>query len=217
MDGSFVSSRMVDDLIEVAALSPEDIQAIAMAVESCQGVLRFEELCQLVALIIDQTSAASVARALMNLRVGDTASVIEVVKQWREQSEANKEHFPEELFLQLEKNLPMMIRPFKAIELFKKATHLEGLTGQGATGVELLCDLRPVFDQERETIECMVPLVTLQVSFETEGGFEKSVEFSLTQELLDELKSKVDLAEQKMKVLRSSVEQWLPGGFADLS
>jgi len=112
--------------------------------------------------------------------------------------------------------LPNLIQPYPAMARFEKAERLANLTGQELESMELICDLRPIFDEDRKQIEGMMPYTRLHIVATGADGLPKSFEAELTHQQVIDLRKKGEKAESKLAVLRKSVESWLPGRLPDL-
>jgi len=82
--------------------------------------------------------------------------------------------------------------------------------------VELICDARPVFDKNRERVEGMLPMTTLKLVYEKQEEDMQVVEVLLSPEMLEELIAKANKAQQKLRVLSESINQWVPQGLASV-
>ena len=93
---------------------------------------------------------------------------------------------------------------------------MASLTGNKAQKVELICDVRPVFDRAREQVEGLVPLTTLKLIYETQTDETKCIELLFSTDMLKELLEKVNKAQQKLTIMRDFFDQWIPDGFLGL-
>ena len=94
---------------------------------------------------------------------------------------------------------------------------LATLTGQKLESIELICDLRPIFDKLRKHLEGMMPYTRLRVVATGADGLPDAFETELTRQQVHDLAEQVSKAAQKLDVLASAIEtEWLPGGLPDL-
>jgi hypothetical protein len=100
---------------------------------------------------------------------------------------------------------------------FQKAERLSTLTGQRLESFDLICDLRPIFDESREHLEGMMPYTRLRVVAIGADGLPEAFESELTRQQVHDLAQKASKAAQKLDVLLDAIEtNWLPGGLPDL-
>jgi hypothetical protein len=77
--------------------------------------------------------------------------------------------------------------------------------------VEIICDLRPVFDNERESVEGVIPYTILRIVSIGADGLPVAMETILTQAELGELAEKSEAAVKKLDRLRALLaEKELP-------
>lgn len=107
-----------------------------------------------------------------------------------------------------------MIQEYPAVERYRKAQRLASITGFQVVGVEFVCDARPVFDKDRERIEGMLPVTTLKLVYEKQNEDIQVTEVLLSAAMLGELLEKANRAQQKLRVLSESINQWIPQGLA---
>lgn len=97
---------------------------------------------------------------------------------------------------------------------YRKAERLKTLTGRMAESLEIICDLRPVFDHSRSVVEGLIPVTTLRVAYQTnEGG--NSVEVQLSGDDLENLAKEVERAKQKLRTLNQHSERWVPHSWVE--
>jgi hypothetical protein len=155
-----------------------------------------------------------VQTTLQNLEPKDTKTLLQGLA---EQGKQEKD-FPldEAELARLGEILPKLIQLYPALTRFEKAERLAKLTGQELESIELICDLRPIFDDDRKRIEGMMPYTRLHIVATGADGLPKSFEAELTHQQVSDLREKVAKADSKLDVLRKSVESWLPGRLPDL-
>jgi hypothetical protein len=96
--------------------------------------------------------------------------------------------------------------PFPAVDLAIKASRLVTEVGSQVDKISLVCDLRPIFDESRSTVQGLVPLTTLKiVSHGEDAVHPDTFEVQLTEKELEELHEKVTLARTKVRSLKGFV------------
>ena len=203
------SGVMVDDLKTIADLSDEQIAGIRQHLAEADGFLDPKRLLAVIREVIqDSKSAEAVRRAIRSLNPSTTGRIIAGLEQ-----DLDDKEFP---FDRLKQVLSELIQPYPALTRFQKAERLAKVTGQQLETVELICDLRPIFDENREELEGMMPYTRLRVVATGEDGLPKPFEVDLTHQQVLDLAEKAGKAKSKLAVLRRSVETWLPGRLPNL-
>jgi hypothetical protein len=204
------NENAIADLKAVASLDDEQVQAIRSALSQVKGFLDPKALTTTIRESLgDDSAAGSVQRTLLNIGPGDTKRFLGALSARREE-----EDFPldQSTFDKLSRMLPALVQPYPALARFRKAERLATLTGQQLESVELICDLRPVFDEERARLDGMMPYTRLRIVTTGADGLPNEFEAELTHQQVHDLADKASKAKDKLDVLRESVEQWVPGG-----
>lgn len=210
MGGNFVPPQMVNDLLGVSSIDAVQIEKLSEALQAETGFLTEERLTEIVAEHIqDETQASAAASAIQNLRPNVLDQVLAMLGGWRESNQANADRFSNEAFAALQEKLPLLVREYPALSRMRKANRLRGVIGNDLEKVEFICDARPVFDTERERIEGLLALTTLKLVYERQNGVTEEVAILLTSEQLEDLTTKAQKAQKKIRVLEQSFAQWI--------
>lgn len=204
------------DLKAVSALSEDNAKALQDRLAKTRGFLDPESLSTEIREVVgDEDTANSIRRVLDNLKGISSGRVLTALKQIREQ---NKKDFPldESELTKLKNNLAVLKKRSPALVRFDKAKRLATLTGQQLESVDIVCDLRPIFDQERKAIEGMMPYSRLRVVATGADGLPKPFEVELTWQQVHELSDKASKAAQKLIVLNLALKKWMPDGIPNL-
>jgi len=205
---------MLADLQAVADLTDEQIKMLRRRLSEAKGFLAPKSLRTTIRQVVaDDDKAGSVQGALRNLDPKDVERLLRALSERRE-----GKGFPleETMLARLRQVLPELIQPYPALTRFEKAKRLATLTGQQLESIEVICDLRPIFDEDRKHLEGMMPYTRLRVVATGPDGLPNAFEAELTQQQVHDLVDKASKAKDKLDVLRKSVEKWLPGGYPDL-
>lgn len=208
------SGDMVDDLKAVAGLSDDQASEIRQHLAKADLFLSPRTLLAAIRKVIqDPKLSEAVRRAIQNLNPSQTKRIISGLEQ-----NLGDKGFPfdQATFDRLKQVLGELIQTYPALARFQKAERLAKTTGQQLETVELICDLRPIFNENREEVEGMMPYTRLRIVATGEDGLPKSFEAELTHQQVLDLAEKAGKAKSKLDVLRRSVETWLPGGLPDL-
>ena len=90
-------------------------------------------------------------------------------------------------FDELKRRMSIIIKPYAGLNRQAKAQRLCEATGLRLENVEIICDLRPVFDNERESVEGVIPYTILRIVSIGADGLPVAMETILTQAELGEL------------------------------
>ena len=215
VDNFASSPEALADLKLVATLSDDLVSKLRDRLSAAEGFLDPKKLAATVrSLIKSESTALAVHRTLQSLAPSDVEQLVKALAQ-RQQEEEDVPLDESELG-RLRKVLPALVQPCPAKTRFEKAKRLAKLTGQELESIELICDLRPIFDEDRKQIEGMMPYTRLHIVATGADGFMKSFEAELSHQQVVDLREKAAKAESKLAVLRRSVESWLPEGLPDL-
>jgi len=86
-----------------------------------------------------------------------------------------------------------------------KAEQLAEATGTELEDLQLICDLRPVFNEERSEIEGAIPISTLKLDVLGPNGLPSRIEVRLTEEQVADLFEKVHYAQTKLSVIKRTL------------
>lgn len=114
-------------------------------------------------------------------------------------------------FDELKRRMSIIIKPYPGLNRQAKAQRLSEATGLRLENVEIICDLRPVFDNERESVEGVIPYTILRIVSIGADGLPVAMETILTQAEVGELAKKSEAAVKKLDRLRALLaEKELP-------
>ena len=215
MDRYAASPGVRDDLKAVAGLSDDQVSAVQEQLSDAKGFLAPKSLLALLREAIgDDGPARSLQRAMRNLGPEDIEPLLKALSQPQPDEESPLE---EGVVKRLGEILPRLIQAYPALVRFEKAERLAAVTGQRLEGVELICDLRPIFDESRKNIEGMMSYTRLRVVATGADGLSEAFEAELTRQQVCDLAEKASKAVEKLDVLHDAIEkQWVPGGVPDI-
>ncbi len=99
--------------------------------------------------------------------------------------------------------LRILAGSFPAVERQAKAESLANLLGPTVVSARVVCDLRPVFNEERDQIEGFLPISTLRIGLSSSDAFEAQ----LSPLQLRRLRGELDQAMQKMDILTARMRE----------
>jgi len=206
--------ELFDDLKTVIGLSNEQFTELRKHLTEAKGFLDPKAMLETIRRVVEDANAAeAVRRILINIGPSQVERMVTALEEGREE-----EGFPfdEAQLERLKQILKNLIRPYPALARFRKAERLAKITGQQLEAVELICDLRPIFDENRKNVEGMMPYTRLHIVATGEDGLPKPFEVELTHQEIIDLLEKVEKAKSKLETLHQSIKNWLPDGLPDL-
>lgn len=87
----------------------------------------------------------------------------------------------------------------------QKAERLAQATGAELKDVQIICDIRPVFNEERSAIEGAIPITTFRLDMLEPDGTSSSTEIRLTEKQLADLCVKAESARKKISVIKETL------------
>jgi hypothetical protein len=210
-----ISVDLVEDAKQVLSIDIDLLKAIAVELEKFPGFLDRSALKAVVShYVSDDPQADGVARLISGvdsrLRASRmaVAELLAALREWQ-QSPDNR-NSPMMLTIGeldgLMERLPIIINPYPGLKRQSKAKHLAGALGHPLESIEIICDIRPVFDEERSVVEGAIPLTTLKLVCNGVDGLPISLEAVLSEQAVASLAKKATAATQKLKRLREMLE-----------
>ncbi len=211
-----VSSEMVSDLKAVKHISPDLLEQIAKTLSAVEGFLEPSGLNpRLRSVVADNEPIDSLRRVILNIKSED---VDDLLKRLRSIRESDPDDFPlsiEDLD-ELADRLPRLLKPIPALRRYRKAERLATITGQPLEDLQLICDLRPVFDEDRNSVEGLIPVTHLKIVATGGDGLPNVFEADLTAKQVSDLAEQAEKAVRKLAVLREKAEAWAESGMPNV-
>jgi len=207
---------MVDDLKAIAAVPADRLDEVAASLSDVKGFLDTTALnAHLRSLLPQDAPIASVRRVILNLKSED---VEKLLVRLRSIQKDDAEGFPlsADDLDKLSDRLPRLLKPIPALRRYRKAERLAKITGQPLEDVQLICDLRPVFDEKRKNIEGLIPYTHLKLVATGGDGLPRVFEAELTAEQVSDLAEQAKRAVSKLEVLRENADQWADYGMPNV-
>lgn len=211
-----LSEEMVADLKAIATVSANLLDKVAADLSGLDGFLDTTALnARLRSLLPQDAPVASMRRVVLNLKSED---VERLLKQLRSIQEDNAEDLPlsADDLDKLNNLLPRLLKPIPALRRYRKAERLAKITGQPLEDVQLICDLRPVFNESRENIEGLIPVTHFKIVATGGDGLPNVFEAELTAEQVSDLAEQAKRAVSKLEVLRQKADQWVDYGMPNV-
>lgn len=113
---------------------------------------------------------------------------------------------PDEALDVLLGRLPAVLLASVGVDRQLKAEDLVRKTGRRLASLEVISDIRPVFDETRTKIEGMVPLTTLYVVSAGSASAPQTTEFVLSEKQLKDLADKTARALSKLQTIKAHLK-----------
>jgi hypothetical protein len=195
-----------DDLLAVSGLTEDQTDSLIDSLKRAKGFLSLQGLKSVVQGVLGKEKTCdSVVRVLWNIEADD---LLQILNRFEEELKDN--------FEGLKTKLEKLTRSCPALDKYRKARRLASATGQQLEDVQIICDLRPIFDEARENIEGMIPCTILRIVAEGTDGLSAVSEVNLSATQVYELADKAAKAKKKLERLTQHVKEWNPEGLPDL-
>ena len=210
-----VPDGLIRDAKILLNIEPDVISSIRQELHSFPGFLDRETIERILhSHIDDEESCRSLARLIAGIddRLRATGQTVEnffaLIEAWRaDENNQQKDLLSEEELHELRERLPLIVGPFPGSERQAKAERLAEATGMPLEKIEIICDLRPVFDQGRDTVEGIIPYTTLRIVCKGADGLPVALESILSYDDVTQLAKASADAKKKLKKLRQLVQE----------
>jgi len=202
-------SSFLEDARAVLDLETEAFESLLAALSRCESFVTDDQLKSIVKASVDEGKLADAAFDLvrhLNRTLRDLGDPME--KTLSRLRSAIKEHakdIPVEDRETLGERLEKLVLAPSGLGLQWKADQLARSTGIEVEDIQLVCDIRPVFDEARSAIMGAVPVSTLKFSVLGPDSTPENIELRLTEGQLADLGSKAELAQQKIKIIKKTL------------
>ncbi|WP_437325543.1 hypothetical protein [Sorangium sp. So ce381] len=201
------SDAFLNDARRFAAIPDDAFEAALKAVHSAPGFLGPRRLHAVArAAIADSKQAASFAHFVINFaELGRdtgirTSALVDSIAEELPDSLSDAER------RSIVDRLPQTLAPVLGVELQAKVDRVVRKTGSHLDELAMISDLRPVFDEDGERVEGLVPLTTLKLVVHQSGALSPTVvEVRITEEELDDLCVQAARAKRKLAALKKLV------------
>ena len=146
----------------------------------------------------------SVLRLVEFFTTAGTEGFIDALSELRTTSDVILKEFPESTWEEFLKRFRLVqeVIPIHCILNQIKYENLQTIVGNQFQNADIICDIRPVFDNTRNSVEDIVPVTTLKIRYLTQTEETKVLEVIVSERHIEELAEKVRMARQKWDVLR---------------
>jgi hypothetical protein len=169
------SPDFYSDLIALAGIDEGDFARAEQTLREFVGFLDSDAARKQLTGVVTEDIAGTIwnfARNLGALRSKLGCSADELAQYFlgeigRLHAETEGAKVSEAVLVTLRARIGKLAEPIRGIEQQVKAVALTEATGNMLRDVAVVCDIRPVFDEERSKIEGLFPVAPLQLTFET--------------------------------------------------
>ncbi|MCX7424174.1 MAG: hypothetical protein NTW96_00830 [Planctomycetia bacterium] len=214
-----IRDELIRDAKVLLGIEPGLLKATAQDLEAYPGFL--DELATSQVLwsrIEDEDACQAIARLIVNvdkiLRASSQSlnQLLSDEGRWLGAEDSQqKERLSRSDFDGLKERMPLIIQRFPGLDRQAKAQRLTEATGLPLERIEMICDLRPVFDKDRNQVEGVMPYTTLKIVCKGVDGLPVALEAVLSQQDVAQLAKASSNAEKKLARLRELLnEKHLP-------
>lgn len=197
-----INDTMMQDLRTIAALSEDVVGRIREDVENAEGFLGRERLQEILGQHLQEDAqTSSLTRILLNVEPDDLEPLLSKIREWSQDKQNAPTTLTQDEMEAILTHLPSLVVSYPSLDRNRKAIRVSQALGQPLQAVEIICELRPVFDPSRERLEGMIPCTRLKLVSQNENGDSVSTEVQLTPEQVHELNIKTEQALKKLEVL----------------
>ncbi len=209
--GAPIDDDDVDDLRKLLELDESVLESAKRTLAGQPSFLTRRQLQESLASGVDDSTAADmicrVIRWVERLRRPDgridrAFQVLRELPPVEKEGETPTEVFSEKQLAALQIRVESLFACAPGLQRQSKAESLEDATGQRLKRIRLICDLRPIFDSERQQIEGVMPLTTLSAVCEGVNGLPVGFEAILSERDVENLCEMATMAKQKLASLR---------------
>lgn len=199
--GNATPVELIQDLENLLLFSPDDLKALALDLQQLDS----SDIDEIVSTVRNHFSDENKIRFIVNLINSFASSGEETAKErfieMRADLKPIQEKFNDQQWAIIEKNALYLCGPFSCVRRFQKHVQLQAIIGNNLQQVDIVCDLRPMFDDTREHFEGFIPITTLKFIYNEQNGNTKSLELVASDEMLEQINVKLEQLKRKREIL----------------
>jgi len=209
-----ISSAFLSDIKELSAIDDGVFDKLMEILRLAEGFIDRDGLTEkLKHECDDEDVTRPVARIIFNVGryLQDTGRkadwfIEQIGNDLEELAEDSQEILSKEDFEKVRPRLERLLQPIPGLDRQAKAETLCEVTGHPLETVDMICDLRPIFNEERSAIEGMLPLTTLRIVCTGPDGLPTALDALLSRQQVIELVEKAKATEKKLDLLEQHAE-----------
>jgi hypothetical protein len=212
MPFSFIASRLVKndefraDISGIAKMPDDQFRTLTVALANFPSFLDKAAVDETIAKVTPRTDAKTAAFvSRLNEVVRSSSDSVERAVELLIEELGKHEEFQQNLSGILQERIKALLIP-RGFDLQKKAELLAEATGAELANFAIICDVRPVFDDDRKKIEGAVAVTTLRLELYQPDGNKVPIECRLTEPQLARLAKVVETAQGKLSAITNLLE-----------
>jgi hypothetical protein len=210
-----IREELIRDAKVLLGIEPELLKSAAESLRAYPGFLDHratqDVLCSLIG---DEDACRAVTRVVVNvdkiLRASSQSLsrlLSDEVRWLGTEGSQPKERLSRSEFDGLRERMPLIIQRFPGLDRQAKAQRLAEATGLPLERIDIICDLRPVFDRDREQVEGVMPYTALKIVCKGVDGLPVTLEAVLSHRDVAQLAKASSEAEKKLARLRELLNE----------
>lgn len=158
---------------------------------------------------IETDEIALVLRLVELFTTTEINGFMDWLTELRASSDVLLREFPEEDWKNFQERFQIIQQfiPVRCIASHAKHENLQTVLGNQFQDVDIICDVRPIFNDTRDFVEDVIPVTTLKIRYRNQLEEVQVLEVVLSKENIDTLEEKIRIANKKWNVLRNSFSQ----------
>lgn len=202
------SDQVIDDLRAFIALNEGIIQKSIASLAEAPVFLGKVELVELLKAALPDSDAPLMSRVVRWLYRGQKDGPgFEAISRHLEAFERGDDSlepmFSKEDLRVFRDRAECIAKCWGALDRQRKAEELSKATGQRLQSLQLICDLRPIFDSNRKHIDGFLPVTTMHLTVEGADGLPNGLDVVLSESDVDMLVEHLAFAKSKLVAIRS--------------
>ncbi|REJ66332.1 MAG: hypothetical protein DWQ31_14775 [Planctomycetota bacterium] len=207
-----VTEPMVRDASQLLEIDESVFDRLVGSLSSFDGFMDQQKLTELLArLLADESRAARVVAFMQSFwrAYGRSSERVQRfaddISNWLSENDESGEIVATRQRDTLHSRIRGALTSYPCLLRQAKAENLSTTIGNPLEKLELICDVRPVFDKAKENIEGMIPLTWLHIVAKQADGLPKAFEVVLSEQDLSVMEDAVQQARKKLKHIRKVV------------
>jgi len=193
-----IDPMFLQDLKNIGLLSHDQL---GIVLESLKQADSYDTAEFIIKSKFEANIAASVLRLVILFASVDTGDFFDRLIELRASSDVVSKEFSEHEWEKVQERCRQFV-PIRCIAKHIKCEGLQTVTGNQFHDVDIICDIRPVFNDARDVIEDLIPVTTLKLRYFTQAEEIKVLEVVLSEEDIDYLKEKIRMTKRKLDVMQ---------------
>jgi hypothetical protein len=217
--GHEIPGAFVTDAKVLLDLPLDILQRVAEELGQYPGFLADGKMDEIIAKVLEDRPGETAPRLARVIRFGEfffrgkkegSEALLSRLEKWRQSERRQKpeaESLSDDEWHEIKQRIPLVLKEYPGRLRQQKADRLAEATGLRAESLDLICDLRPVLDENRARIVGLIPLTTLRIIASGVDQFPITFEAVLSAKDVQELFRLAESAVKKLNALGEFAEQ----------